>query len=200
MVNVAEEVKNPRRNLPIAILASLGLTSLLYFCVTMTVVLAVDQQELAVSNSPLSLVFAKGGRAASLITGIGMLSGLNGALVQIVMASRVAYGLAQKREAPSFIREGQLQDSHAVDCNGCDYRLRAWTGALAAYCLTGQSDKHHPAHRLCDLVNLSLIVVRVRDQRPTVGPSYPLWLPVTGLLASLAFLVFHAAAMIVGNQ
>jgi APA family basic amino acid/polyamine antiporter len=198
MVNVAEEVKNPRRSLPIAILASLALTSLLYFCVTMTVVLAVDQQELAASNSPLSLVFAKGGRAAALITGVGMLSGLNGALVQIVMASRVAYGLAQKREAPSLLAKVNPKTRTPVVAtiviSGVVLGLALWLPIVSLAKVTSTI-----LLIVYATVNLSLIVVRVRDQRPTAGPIYPLWLPVTGLLTSVAFLVFHAVSLIVRN-
>ena len=55
MVNVAEEVKQPKRNLPIAILASLALTGLLYFFVTLVVVLAVDQEQLLKTAWRMSL-------------------------------------------------------------------------------------------------------------------------------------------------
>ena len=105
MVDVAEEVKHRQRNLPIAIFASLGLTAILYVVVALGVVLSVSQEDLVASDSPLSLVFRPGSHASAVITGIGMLDGLNGALVQIVMASRVAYGMALRNAAPRLLAD-----------------------------------------------------------------------------------------------
>ena len=196
---MAEEVKRPTRNLPIAILASLGLTSLLYVCVSMTIVLAVDQQELAASKSPLSLVFAKGGRAAVLLTGVGMLSGLNGALVQIVMASRVAFGLAKNREAPAWLAKVNPKTRTPVFATiaitGVVLGLALWLPIVSLAKVTSTI-----LLGVYALVNLSLVVVRIRDRRSKAGPSYPLWLPITGFITCVAFLLFHALTLIFGNQ
>ncbi len=99
MVNVAEEVKQPKRNLPRAILLALGLTSFLYVIVSLVAVMTVSPVDLAGNRTPLSVVVG-GGKNAVALSAIGMLAGINGALVQIVMASRVAYGMAKKGQAP----------------------------------------------------------------------------------------------------
>jgi Amino acid permease len=82
MVNVAEEVKNPRRNLPIAILLSLLLTTILYFFVTLAAVSSVPLQQLGQSHTPLAEVVASWGPGTQKTIGvISILAGVNGALV-----------------------------------------------------------------------------------------------------------------------
>jgi len=56
MVNVAEEVRQPRRTMPRAILLAFGVTALLYVLVAAAGVLAVAPEELAESRTPLALL------------------------------------------------------------------------------------------------------------------------------------------------
>ena len=196
MVNVAEEVKDPVRNLPIAILASLGVTTLLYVLVTLVAILAIDQRELAVSDSPLSLVFERGSRAAAIITGIGMLSGLNGALVQIVMASRVAYGMARRHVAPSVFAKIHPRTRTPI---AATYAVAAVVLVLALGLPIVVLAKVTSTILLVvySLVNLSLVVVKSRDrERPAAGPSYPIWLPITGVVTCVGFVSFHLISLL----
>jgi amino acid transporter len=192
MVNVAEEVKRPERNLPIAILGSLAITTCLYVLVTLTVVLTVPQTDLTTSDSPLSLVFAKGGRAAATLTGVGMLSGLNGALVQIVMASRVSYGLAQKQLAPKTLAivhpytRTPLRATIMITI--IVLVLAIWLPIVALAKVTSTV-----LLVVYAIVNLSLLVIRFRRRRTrTDGPVFPIAFPIIGLAACIAFLLFHA--------
>ncbi len=57
MVDVAEEVKDVKRNLPIAILLTLGITTLLYVLIMIVAVLAMPPEILAKSKAPLALLF-----------------------------------------------------------------------------------------------------------------------------------------------
>lgn len=104
MVNEAEEVRDPRRTLPRGILWALCVTTLLYLFVLVVCVLAVPVDDLARSRTPLSLLVSKQGEAARIaMTLISLLAGVNGALVQIVMASRVAYGMSDQGMGPRFL-------------------------------------------------------------------------------------------------
>jgi len=101
MVNVAEEVKNPSRNLPIAILLALGISTILYILVSLVAVLALPVNELASSNAPLALIVQKTSHFSPTIIGIiSLVAVVNGALVQIIMASRVMFGMAQQGNGP----------------------------------------------------------------------------------------------------
>ena len=58
IVNVAEEVKDPLRNLPRAISASLIVTTLLYMAVSVASLVAAGAQQRAGNDAPLAMVYA----------------------------------------------------------------------------------------------------------------------------------------------
>ena len=100
MVNMAEEVRNVERTMPLAILISVAITFVLYLGVATVALNLEDRQALAQSNTPMALLLPRGYTADVAIGVISILAGLNGALVQMVMASRVLYGMARKDLAP----------------------------------------------------------------------------------------------------
>lgn len=102
MVNLAEEVKNPRKTLPKAIFIALGIATLLYALTALSAVLIIPLDELIESEAPFALLFEKQGFSPVLITFISLIAILNGVLVQIIMAARVMYGMAKQRAAPSI--------------------------------------------------------------------------------------------------
>ena len=114
MVNMAEEVKDVRHAMPIAVLVSITLTSVLYVTVMVIALLALPIERLANSATPVAEL-AKG--FAGWLSGTGLwlvslLTGMNGALVQIIMGSRVAYGMAKRDQAPALARQ-VVNPSHA---------------------------------------------------------------------------------------
>jgi len=97
MVNMAEEVKEPERVLPRAILVALAVTGVLYALVSLATVRSVPRDVLAASERPLALVWEAGtGTSAWFLSAIAVAAALNGVLAQIVMASRVLYGLGKR--------------------------------------------------------------------------------------------------------
>lgn len=102
MVNMAEETRDVERTLPRAIFISMGITVCLYLLVALVAVSLEDRAGLASANTPLALLLPQGKFSALAIGVISILAGLNGALVQLVMASRVMYGMANKGMAPSI--------------------------------------------------------------------------------------------------
>jgi len=104
MVDVAEEVKNVKRNLPLAIFSTLTITTVLYMMIMLLAVLSIPPQELAKSHAPLAMLFTfHTGQSAQVISIISMLAIINGALIQLIMASRVVYGLSQRQQLPQFL-------------------------------------------------------------------------------------------------
>jgi len=96
MANVAEEVKKPRRNMPLAILFALGGATILYLLVAFVATSLVPPGELAESKAPLALVFERSGANAGILGLIGLVATVNGVIVQIIMGSRILYGLAKQ--------------------------------------------------------------------------------------------------------
>jgi amino acid transporter len=195
LVNVAEEVKHPQRNLPAAILISLGLTAVLYGLVTLVAVLAVPTEQLAGSRSPLSLVVGEGTAAAKAITCVGMLAGVNGALVQIVMASRVAYGMSKIGLAPrifSNVHRARQTPLEATIAGALSVLLLALWFPLIALAKTTSTI----LLVVYAFVNLSLVVIKFRSPQAGDGPRYPSWLPMLGFVTCVTFVVVHAISLL----
>ena len=102
LANVAEEVRDPRRTLPYAIFLTLTISTLLYVLVVWVALVSVGQAELAASKAPLALVFERlTGASPRTMSAIAIVATLNGVIVQIIMASRVLYGLARQGNLPA---------------------------------------------------------------------------------------------------
>ncbi|MBV7379015.1 APC family permease [Maritimibacter dapengensis] len=100
LVNMAEEARDPARQMPRAILWSLAITSVLYAVVTLAAVRAVPLADLAASERPLALVWsAATGTPAHFLSSIAVAAALNGVLAQVVMAARVLFGLGRRSAA-----------------------------------------------------------------------------------------------------
>lgn len=106
IVNVAEEAIKPSINIPLAIIISLIVTTLFYILISVVAVLLMSPQELALSNAPLAMLYEKTtGHSPVIITIISLISVINGALIQVIMASRVLYGMSRKKWLPEKIGE-----------------------------------------------------------------------------------------------
>jgi len=101
MVNVVEEVKDPQKTMPRAILSALIISSILYVLVALVAILGMPLDELSASSSPLqALLTIDHPKAGIWISVISLFAILNGVLTQIIMASRVLYGMAEQGRAP----------------------------------------------------------------------------------------------------
>ncbi len=105
MLNVAEEVKDPHRNMPIALIGAMIIVSLIYMAVSITAVSVVPWQELKEAPGPLKLVIE---RAAPWFPAVGftfitIFAVANTALVNYVMGSRLLYGMARQGLLPSAL-------------------------------------------------------------------------------------------------
>jgi len=98
LANMAEEVRDPRRNVPRGIIGALIGAIALYVLVAASVVLSGR-----LSDTPLLSVFT--GPAARLFPVIGFLAVANGVMVQIVMLARLFYGMASKQDLPAWLAE-----------------------------------------------------------------------------------------------
>ena len=101
LANIAEEAIDPDRNMPKAIVWTLVLATLLYLAVVSVVVLSVPIDSLSQSAAPLNLMFTD---ASPALRGsfnlIASVATLNGVLIQMIMSSRVIYGLSRQNQLP----------------------------------------------------------------------------------------------------
>jgi amino acid transporter len=103
-VNVAEEVQEPRTSYPLAIFGGLFVAGIVYFLVAFTAGMVVDVKTLAGSDGPLLEVVKQGPLAIDtrIFSAIGLFALANGALINMIMASRLLYGMARERIVPSI--------------------------------------------------------------------------------------------------
>jgi len=96
MANLSEEMKNPQRDLPRAILLALGISTLLYILVSLAAVSVLDWQTLGQSDAPLALVAAQvlGSNAGLTLTLVALFSTANTVLLLLLAASRAMWAMS----------------------------------------------------------------------------------------------------------
>ncbi len=191
MVNVAEEVYQPARNFPLAIGLALLVATVLYISVATVAVLTIPPTMLATKEAPLAAVYQLStGKTPHLISFIGMFAVVNGALIQIIMASRILYGLSCNGWLPGWF--GRVHPLTQTPANATYLvttvvilmalafpleKLAAGTSTLVLMVFT--------------LVNIALI--RIKQKRKAVPGILlvPDWLPWMGWVLSLGLLAFQ---------
>ena len=187
MVNVAEEVQHPRRNLPRAILIALAVSSLLYFLVALAAVSSVPGEQLAASDAPLAFMYAYvTGREPVLITIISMFAVINGALIQIIMASRVCYGMSRKRWLPAVFAKVHTVTRTPVIAT-LSVALLVLIMALWLPLETLAKATSYFLLVVFSLINLSLWRLKRLGSHPAGVICVPYWVPITGFFASTIF-------------
>lgn len=101
--NVAEEVRDPSRVYPRALFGALATAGVVYVLVALASAIALPSSDLVDSSGPLlAVVEATGvGVPGWLFSVIALVAVANGALLTMIMASRVTYGMAEQRLLPS---------------------------------------------------------------------------------------------------
>lgn len=106
VVNLVEETRDPKRTMPKAIIFSLLAVTVIYFLVVFVAVQTLDIKRLAESEAPIGLLFSElTGLNAFGITLIAIFATINGVLIEIIMASRVIYGVAKKGHLPLMLAD-----------------------------------------------------------------------------------------------
>ncbi|MDK2975313.1 MAG: basic amino acid/polyamine antiporter, family [Methanofollis sp.] len=105
MVKLAEETKNPGRTIPKAIVLALGIAGTLYMLVTVSAVSVLGWERLAASSAPFAEIAGAvlGENAFAALTLVALFATANTALLLLVAASRLAYGMATSGSLPSFL-------------------------------------------------------------------------------------------------
>lgn len=191
IVNVAEEVNEPQRNLPRAIIIALVVTTTFYILITMVSILMSTPQQLAGSDAPLAMLYQHvTGRPPTAITLISLASVLNGALIQIIMASRVLYGMSRQGWLPA-----QLGRVHRVTRTPLIATL-AMGGLITLFALvlpllSLARLTSFITLTIFSLINLALWRIKRRDGNAGANFVVPLWIPAGGFCCSVGFLLFQ---------
>jgi len=105
-VNMAEETKDPSRIFPKIMLTGLSITGLIYVLVSISAVAIVPVGDLAASDTPLLEVVEAGAPGlpiSDLFPFIAMFAVANSALINMLMASRLLYGMGKQLVLPPVL-------------------------------------------------------------------------------------------------
>jgi APA family basic amino acid/polyamine antiporter len=104
-VNMAEETKDPVRTFPKILLLGLLITGTIYLLVSVSAITLVPPEELGEGETPLLKVVAAGapGFPLGLFGFITMFAVANSALINMLMASRLVYGMSREHVLPPVL-------------------------------------------------------------------------------------------------
>ncbi len=188
MVNMAEEVRDPKRVLPRGILISLAVTTLIYVVVSLIAVLSVGPAQLAASQTPVAeLVRGSGWFSTTGLQVVSILAGVNGALVQIVMASRVCYGLMSRRAPESLL--ARVHPTRRTPVNAT-ILMSSVILVLALFLPVATLAKITAGIILGVFAVVNLALWRIKGHQPQApGRALPRWLPLIAAIACFGFLI-----------
>ena len=190
IVNLAEESKNPKKDVPKALVLSVVITAIFYVFVALAAVSIADWQDLGSSCCPLAFAASKAmGESASLVMSvIALFATSNTVLILLIVTSRMIFGMS---------RDGSLPHSLARISG----RGTPWVAILVSLILSGIFVLFGNIEFVAEVtnfgtfvtfasVNLSAIWLRIRRpnwERPFKTPvsigKVPL-IPLIGLLSS----------------
>jgi basic amino acid/polyamine antiporter, APA family len=188
-VNVAEETKAPNVTFPGTLFLGLSIAGAVYLLVTIIASMAVATDDLAASDGPLLEVVQLGPLAVEtkVFSAIALFALVNGALINMVMASRLLYGMAEQRVVPPWL--GKVHPE----------RRTPWAGILLAGALAAVLVIIGDLETLADTtvllllfafvaVHLSVLVLR---RIPVDHEHFTAWIgfPVLGALTCGALII-----------
>ncbi|MFI6506980.1 APC family permease [Streptosporangium sp. NPDC050855] len=188
-VNLAEEAKEPQRDFPRALFGGLAVAGVVYLAVAFTATMLVDTKTLVDSSGPLLEVVKVAGLAfpPKLFALIALLAVGNTALINMLMASRLVYGMAREGIVPRV-----FATVHAS-------RATPWVSIVFTVCVAAVLVATGDVKNLADttvllllcvfaMVNVAVLVLR-RDRVDHDHFRAPSWMPVLGALVCLVLVL-----------
>jgi amino acid transporter len=197
MLNVAEEVKEPRRTMPWGIVIALAIVTVLYISVAVTAVSVVDYRQFADPGAPLSKI---ANRAAPWLPArtfdfITLFAVANTMLINYIMGSRLLYGMARHGLLPSIL--SRLHPTRSTP-HVAIFTLLALVLILA---LSGGADGVRTLAYATALlllfsftvVNAALVVLKLRPSEPRGSFEVPIIVPAIGILINMTLIIGRLA-------
>ncbi len=184
-VNMAEETKDPVRTFPRAIFIGVAVTGTIYVLVALVSSLLVDSETLEGSSGPLLEVVKAGGVdfPHKLFALIALFAVTNSALINIMMASRLCYGMANERILPRAM--GRVLAKRRTPVVGIVFVSLLAVGLVSTGEIEGLGDTT-AFLLLCvfAVVNVAVLVLR-KDRVEHRHFRTPTALPVLGAITAL---------------
>jgi amino acid transporter len=188
MLNIAEEVKEPRRTMPWGIVLALAVATVLYIAVAVTAVSVVDYRTLGTSLAPLSDI---ANLAAPWLPGktfvfLTLFAATNTMLINYVMGSRLLYGMARQGLLPAVL--GRVHPTR----NTPHVAIFTLLVVVLILALSGGEEAVKSLASATGLlllfsfmvVNGALIVLKLRPGEPAGGFEVPVVVPALGVFVN----------------
>lgn len=191
----AEEARNPKRDIPIGIIASLGICTVLYVLVAAILTGIVPYHQIDVQAPVAEALRVAGFRWGSALVAVGAVAGITSVLVVMMIGQvRVFFAMSRDRLLGPWL-------SKVHPRFGTPYRATLMTGALIALLAA-----FVPIGEAADMTNIGtlfafllvctgiLVLRRTRPSyyRPFKTPFVP-WVPLLGVLSCLGLMAFLPA-------
>jgi amino acid transporter len=182
MLNVAEEVKEPRRTMPLGIVIALAVVTVLYIGVAVTAVSVVDYKEFATPGTPLAKIANKASPwlPARTFDFITMFAVANSMLINYIMGSRLLYGMARHGLLPGVL--GRVHPTRRTP----HVAIFVLLVLIIILAVAGDVPALASATALLLLfsfavVNAALVVLKLRAGEPKGGFEVPILVPLVGI-------------------
>lgn len=209
VVPIAEEVKNPGRNLPLALLGGIGLLGLLYMGATLAYHLVIPISDMAIQENrehvaELLLTRSIGSWAGSMMSVGLVLSTLGTINSNLLTSPRVTYAMGRDGLLPSSF--GTLHPRYKTPMNAILFQAAVACLMVIGSALLIQYTSYFQKRTIFDLLTdcivfaaslfytaaIAAVIVLRRKQpalhRPFRTPGYP-WTPILYILAYLWFIL-----------
>lgn len=194
-INVAEELKNPRRNMPLGLVLALALTVLLYMGVSVSAVSVMPWQELAQADAPLAAVVERAAPwvPAGMFIAITIFAVANTGLINYVTASRLLYGMARDGQLPQALAKihPERRTPHVA--------VALIFAVIFLLILSGDISQLASATVLLLLlvfsaVNAALVILKLRPGEPEGAFELPIAVPALGAVVCIVMFIARATA------
>ncbi len=184
IANMAEETVAPRRTAPLAISIVLGVSIAIYVMLALVAVAVPDRAAIAESSAPMATLYEEvSGRGSEPVAIAASLAMINGILIQIVMASRVLYGMAKQGLVPAMI--GRVGESRQTPTRATAVVTAAMVSLILFFPLVELA-------RLTSLVTLGVFTMvnaalfLIGGRQPGTSIARFRWVGFVGAVASVA--------------
>jgi amino acid transporter len=196
-VNMAEETKNPVKIFPKMLLTGLGIAGVVYIVVAVVAVALVPVGTLEASETPLVEVVKAGAPGLpieQILPFISMFAVANTALINMLMASRLIYGMAKQHVLPPVL--GTVHPSRRTPWVAIAFTTAIAFGLILYVTAIANDSAISTLGGTTSLlllavfavVNIAVLVLRKDTQADGAHFKTPTWLPWVGFLAC-AYLV-----------
>lgn len=200
LLNLSEEVKDPRRTMPWGIILAVGCATVIYVLVSLAVVSVVPYARLgdAAYGPPMTQVTKEAAPwvPPHVYTGITLFAVANTALINFIMGSRIVYGMARQGLLPGFL--GAVHRTRHTPHRA----ILVLAGIVALLAFAGDIRELASATSLLllfvfGLMNAALIVLKLRPGEEKGGFEIPVAVPALGTVVCLGLIgsrLAHAEA------